>query len=237
VINARVGAQPQQRIRNSTLANDIGASLATVDRGLKELEVAGLIHRKRTGRANIWTIHNEARTGAPVVQEPDLISHPRENRSLTGEVSTNKKNLDTKQSNSSALIREELSMASEPLLDPLEVEAFLESLPANLRPDHTSRLSKSLSEALRRGWTAVGLAQEIRKRITNPDARAGLTMKILGELAQQRASEHSIAATPTPTAWKDVAAAARCDHGEVVGRCALCRWAEQGLTNGERVSA
>ena len=232
VINARVGAQPRQRIRNSTLANDIGASLATVDRGLKELEVAGLIHRKRTGRANIWTVHNEARTGAPVVQEPDLISHPRENRSLTGEVSTNKKNLDTKQSKHSSAYDTEQAVTSEPLLDPFEVEAFLESLPVNLRPDHTSRLSKSLSEALERGWTAVGLAQEIRKRITNPDARAGLTMKILGELAQQRASEHTVPETPTPTAWKDLAAAPRCDHGEVIGRCALCRWAEKELTNG-----
>jgi DNA-binding transcriptional MocR family regulator len=237
VINARVGAQPQQRIRNSTLANDIGASLATVDRGLKELEVAGLIHRKRTGRANIWTVHNEARTGAPVVQEPDLIPHPRENRSLTGEVSTNKKNLDTKQSKHSSAYDTEQAVTSEPLLDPFEVEAFLESLPVNLRPDHTSRLSKSLSEALSRGWTAVGIAEAIRKRITNPDARAGLTMKILGELAQQRASEHTVPETPTPTAWKDLAAAPRCDHGEVIGRCALCRRAEQVLTNGERVSA
>ncbi|MEI7747096.1 MAG: hypothetical protein WCJ28_06120 [Actinomycetota bacterium] len=107
----------------------------------------------------------------------------------------------------------------------------------NLRPEHTSRLSKSLSEALSRGWTAVGIAEAIRKRITNPDARAGLAMKILGELAQQRASEHTVPETPTPTAWKDLAAAPRCDHGEVVGRCALCRRAEQVLTNGERVSA
>jgi len=244
ILDERAGAQGVVRVSQGTLSTDVGTSVRSIKRAVNELEVAGLIHSKITGRSSIISVRNPARSSAPVVPEVPLVAPVEPERGhewhLRGDIygtSTEKEPLEKQASTTSSAYDTEQAVTSEPLLDPFEVEAFLESLPVNLRPDHTSRLSKSLSEALSRGWTAVGIAEAIRKRITNPDARAGLTVKILGELAQQRASEHTVPETPTPTAWKDLAAAPRCDHGEVIGRCALCRRAEQVLTNGERVSA
>jgi Fe2+ or Zn2+ uptake regulation protein len=232
ILDERVGAQDHQRVSQELLAKDVGTTTRTIRRAITELELAGLVHKRRTGRTDMYFVRNPARSSAPVAPQESLIGHECPDRLDISVQSTEKEPLEKQASKHSSAYDTEQAVTAEPLLDPFEVEAFLESLPVNLRPDHTLRLSKSLSEAANRGWTAVGIAEAIRKRITNPDARAGLTIKILGELAQQRADEHTVPETPTPTAWKDLAAAPRCDHGEVVGRCALCRWAEQGLTNG-----
>ena len=236
ILDERAGREGVVRVSQSTLAEDVGTSVRTIKRAVNELEVAGLIHSKITGRSSVISVWNPARTAAPVARQEPLVGQQWHVRGDTSGTSTEKEVLEKQASKHSSAYDTEQAVASEPLLDPFEVEAFLESLPVNLRPDHTSRLSKSLSEALSRGWTAVSIAEAIRKRITNPDARAGLTMKILGELAQQRADEYTVSETPTPTAWKDLAAAARCDHGAILGACALCRHQEQERSN-ERLGA
>ena len=236
ILDERIGAQDSQRVSQELLAQDVGTTTRTIRRAITELEAAGLVHTRRTGRTLMFFVRNPARSSAPVAPQESLIGHQCPDRLDISVQSTEKEVLEKQASKHSSAYDTEQAVASEPLLDPFEVEAFLESLPVNLRPDHTSRLSKSLSEALSRGWTAVSIAEAICKRITNPDARAGLTMKILGELAQQRADEYTVSETPTPTAWKDLAAAARCDHGAILGACALCRHQEQERSN-ERLGA
>ena len=64
IIDGHCGSKSTQKLRLATLASELGASVSTVRRYLRELEDAGLVRTYRTGRALIVGRDNPARKRA-----------------------------------------------------------------------------------------------------------------------------------------------------------------------------
>ena len=221
ILDDRAGASGSVRVSQATLAQDVGTSVRTIKRAIAELGTSGLIHTRVTGRSSYITLWNPSRTTAAQTVQDDLVGHQWPTRGDTSGPSTEKEGLRNKQATPAPV--DELTVPDLLLPDPLEIESFLDALPAHLRPEPNSTVLKHLSAALDHGWTVLSLAAAIRKQITNPDARPGLTVRVLAQLSTQPATEHVDRPTPTPMTVAQLLNAARCDHGELIGRCALCR--------------
>jgi hypothetical protein len=96
-------------------------------------------------------------------------------------------------------------LAAHRAADPIEAQIFLDAIPAHRRPSLTPAASLALGEALAKGWTPKKLAEAINREVTNPHARAGMTVKALRELSQQPPTEHSTnrAEAPLDSEWTD----------------------------------
>lgn len=182
ILDDRQGQRATVRVGLRALMEDTGASESTVRRLIAELVQAGRISRTTTGRTSIYTVHNTARPAAQSV-------HKRTARAFTGERSTEQETLRNKQA---SRYRPSLEPpgAVDAAASTLDRQAFIEQMPAHLRPADTPRLARDLGRALARGWTLTALAAAIRADVPNPNAGPGMAMTALASLAQRPAREY-----------------------------------------------
>jgi len=205
LLDSRQGQHSQNQVRQSVLATDLGLHPRTVKRLVAELVNAGYLTVRQTKGTAFSVIHNPARDRtqkSPQEAQKGQESHPRSDRNGTfikQELSRNKKA--SKQERESvtegpepiaaaaAFMAQELAKAL-PSLDPIAWETYRDALPSHLRPDRNTKVCDTLAAALARGWTATALAQAVGKEVPNPDARPGIAVKVLEQLAQQPPREH-----------------------------------------------
>lgn len=88
--DGRLGVECRARVE--TVADADGCSVRTASRAVEEIEAAGLLERRRTGRASVFTLFAEAPAATPGAGRDrsdltDQIGHPCPIRSVTGGVS------------------------------------------------------------------------------------------------------------------------------------------------------
>jgi hypothetical protein len=196
LLDDRQGTNPHVHVRQTVLAADLGFDERTVREWTQELVAAGLLTTKRTRAVTRYTVHNPERLTHD--RKPDSgrdrnSASGRDRNSASGAVS--KKSFSknsSKQASTSAdehratehaaaapvPLRDEHDIALEGLADPLTVDAFLSGTPLHRRPTSSTTIARLLYEALQR-MPLDSLLARIAADITNPEARAGLTVDAL----------------------------------------------------------
>lgn len=78
VLDGRRASGAWVRVGAETLAADLGTSVSTVSRAAKELEAAGWLERRRTGRTSAWRLANPIRTPKRMASLERVLDAPQE---------------------------------------------------------------------------------------------------------------------------------------------------------------
>lgn len=175
--------RPWTLLRRDLLANDLGVTLATVDR-----LIAGLVKAKRleTRRTRDGLLFRPQRPEVVTSDDSRVVKNrPQSRQNQTPESS---KSLFAKQVDRSQEIESKQAAGSG--ADSLAVQELLLLLPERIRPSETDHVVGLIQAAVSRGWTATGLAQALLKEVTSDKAGPGVTVVELEKLSQQPPSEH-----------------------------------------------
>lgn len=224
-LDGRQGNREHVRVSRGVLAESLGSSLRSVSRAIKELVVAGYLVIKRTGRTSQYRVINLARS------KPSVDNSTRdESRCATDGTSDVPRMAHPQRTNSGELTKQRVAEESstDPAADggrvetapagnvpsersskqatPLDVLAFVKSLPEQYRPQPNTAVAQIVETAMGNGWTPGELAAAVRSSITNDQARPGLAVQVAREFSTQPASEHVHRKPARPT-W-----CGRCDE-------------------------
>lgn len=220
VLDGHAGEEYVTRVRQDTLARELGESLRTVQRALAELVSAGLLLVERTGRSNVYQVLNPSRMTHPESTQKRLAhAQKRQKRATAGgsdmspgggsdtslvaglHKNNQEKNNQVREeppnvarpsrmAGAAAAAENPPQRPSPPPPDPIAVETFLRALPDRLRPQATAAVAGAVADALARGWSPGDLAERIAERAPNANAGPGLAVQILRELSGQPPAEH-----------------------------------------------
>lgn len=242
-LDGRMTDRDSGRIRQDTLAADLGWSRSKIQRATAELVAAGLVESKRTSRSSRLAVVNPVRRPVdnPSSDASDLTHHePRCIRSDAADAS----DLMPPQINISLISNQQQSADPAPA-PPTPVGLADGSAPAKVKIGEylatitaatgaeisaTKTVQRLLGRINRRGITAADLGTLVaaylavhRSSVDNvPGWLAGHVLPAIadGELTEPPAAAKPTPAPPSPA---ELADADRCDHGEIKGRCPLCR--------------
>lgn len=195
ILEGRQGQHQHVRVGLKVLARDLGVSTRTVITTVKSLQAERLITVKKTGRTNYYTVLKPTPSGSRL--------HSRGEAGFTSteqEVMRKKKAKQvpalTTEGSPTRLIksRESLRPTVTALTPPMRADMLLLSLPAQQRPALTNRTLEVFEKLFDMGYSEPEVLAYLKETITNPKARAGLTVETLEALSQIPHRESSTAA-------------------------------------------
>lgn len=225
------------RVKQSTLAEDLGVTERTVRRLVAELVSAGLLTVIQTGRSASYVVHNVSRASTQMPPQDASVGHECPTRQDIHVLAIEEEALSKKASTlsrpsagrpqaapaaASTTAAQELTDAI-PEPDPIQRQAFLDALPAHLRPADSPHVADALAQALHNGWTVPAIAAAIAQQVTNPNARPGMAVTALRDLSRRPAREYDSPSSQTPIPGRYDPTAPRCEHGAELGCCPFCR--------------
>lgn len=242
-LDGRMTDRDSGRIRQDTLAADLGWSRSKIQRATAELVAAGLVDSKRTSRSSRLAVVNPIRR--PVDKSSsdasDLMHH--EARCIRSDAA-DASDLMPPQINISLISNQQQSADPAPatptpagLADgsapaKVKIGEYLAAITAATGAEisATKTVQRLLGRINRRGIPAADLgaltAAYLAVHRSSVDNVPGwLAGHVLPAIAEGELTEPPAAAKPTPLppSPAELAGADRCDHGEMKGRCALCR--------------
>lgn len=238
-IDGRLVARESLRLRQDTLAEDLGWSLAKVKRAMRELTAAGLVESSRTSRSSRLALANPVRRPVdnPVSDRSDLTPHsecslrsdPADSSDLTPpQINTPLSNKEQQHAAAAPATPTPAAVAADELTD--RVGDYLAAITAatGLEITATKAVQRSLGRIRGQGLSAADLAALVAAYLATAgdrlDSPAGFVAgHVLPGIAAGSRPEAPPAPTPTPPPLEQTLTAERCDHGEIHGSCALCR--------------
>jgi hypothetical protein len=260
VLDGRITAKGSQRVRQDTLAGQLGWSRSKVQRITGELARAGYIEIRRTSRSSRIVLSNPVRTGKPDTMQPDSDAAnltPQDARSVKSDAA-DASNLTPRQINKSLRIKNNNNAAAEPSRSSApasasaaeKIQDYLDAIhrATGCKVDATKTTQRNIAAIRSQGLTAADMAALVVAYLAvagdGVHSPAGfIAGHVLPDLAagNKPSQVASDAPTPTPTAFAELQNATPCEHGEPRGpdACALCRNGEldQAAADGKRLLA
>lgn len=243
-LDGRITSAESARIRQDTLAADLGWSRSKVQRTLGELVAAELVESKRTSRSSRMAVRNPVRRSVDSGSS-DASSVTQQRERCVIRDAADASDLTPPQINISLISNQQQSAEPAPatptpagLADEKPpttdskirdyLEAVADACGAELAATRT--VQKLLGKVKGRGITprdlgalvAAAAAVEQDKVRDMPAWIVGYVLPAIaaGEMTETPAASRP---TPTPPTAAELATATRCTHGEIDGRCPLCR--------------
>lgn len=185
IIKGRQAQAPRRRIRLETLMHDTGASKRSVQTWLTELKKAERLEIKITGRASYYTAlePSERCSGVHARDAAECMSTKQE--TLRKKKAKQLPALTTEGAPSRAPTRRVESLSTTATdKTAMRAELLLLSLPAQQRPALTNRTLRVFEKLFDMGYSEPEVLAHLKEAITNPKARAGLTVETLEALTQ-----------------------------------------------------
>lgn len=233
-LDGRLTEVNSQRIRQDTLAADLGWSVQKVKRTIKELMAVGLIEGARTSRSSRYKVKNTARRPVDNLESEVSLVIPQEKCSATGDTAEVSLVIPPQIINS-LIIKNNNIAAGQPLASasvgaekkPKTADCLAAIKAATgITVDCNKTVIAKLGKIKALGITPADLGAlvaaylAVAGELTNP---AGyVAAHVLEQIAAGNRPPKPTAA-PKHLSPSEIANAQRCGHGEIVGRCAICR--------------
>jgi hypothetical protein len=198
VIEGCQGGRSQIQLKRETIANRRGRSVSAIGRDVKELTGRGFLEVVRTRGASFYR-----------VKHPDLIEkgQKRPTREVRNDPYIKQEVIRNKKASLENNILDPLACFAETTISPrsttprpmrkdnlqpaaaafesLRIGLFLDQLDTQgiQKPEQNRKISEILTALFAAGWKETDLIKELKRRITNPNARKGLTVTELQSLA------------------------------------------------------
>ena len=181
----RQGQHQHVRVGLKVLAQDMGCSTRTVITRIQSVQAKGLITVKKTGRTNYYTVLKPTSSGSMIHSRGEAGFTSTEQEVMRKKKAKQLPALTTEGAPSRAPTRRVESLSTTATdKTAMRAELLLLSLPAQQRPALTNRTLKAFSKLFDMGYSEPEVLAHLKETITNPNARAGLTVETLEALAQ-----------------------------------------------------
>lgn len=231
-LDGRITQTKSLRLRQDTLAADLGWSVSKVKRCMGELVAVGLVTSDRTSRSSRLKVLNPVRRGVDILPGDRSDLNQQDVRSVNSDPA-DRSDLTPPYINNS-LINNNNSVAGQtptPTATGFSTEnpigGYIEAIAkAGVQLSPTKTIQRLLGKIKTQGVTPVELTELVRRYLAAGVNIADPTPYVAGyvlvELAEGRrpAAPKTAPGQMSPT---ELANARRCEHGAVTGQCALCR--------------
>jgi hypothetical protein len=231
-LDGRITETKSLRLRQDTLAADLGWSVSKVKRGMGELVAAGLVGSLRTSRSSRLNVLNPVRRTVDNLPGDRSDLSQQDTRSVNSDPA-DRSDLTPPQINNSLINNNNIVAGQIPtptatgFSEENPIGGYLEAIAeAGVTLSATKTIQRLFGKIKTQGVTPAELTELVRRylaagiNVANPTPYvAGY---VLSELAAGRRPEAPKSA-PNQMTPTELANASRCDHGAVAGQCALCR--------------
>ena len=233
-LDGRITEQDSQRLRQDTLAADLGWSRSKIQRNIRELTAAGLIEGARTSRSSRYKVKNTARRPVDNLESDASDLTPLTECGIRSDAA-DRSDLTPPQIINSLIIKDNNNAAGQPLASasvgaekkPKTADCLAAIKAATgITVDSNKTVIAKLGKIKALGITPTDLGAlvaaylAVAGELTNP---AGyVAAHVLEQIAAGNRPPKPTAA-PKHLSPSEIANAQRCGHGEIVGRCAICR--------------
>jgi len=199
ILEGRQGQHQHVRVGLKVLARDLGVSTRTVITLMKSIQAEGLITVKKTGRTNYYTVLKPTPSGSRLHSRGEVGFTSTEQEVMRKKKAKQVPALTTEDTPTRLNKSRESLSPTGTALTPMRADMLLLSLPAQQRPALTNRTLRVFEKLFDMGYSEPEVLAHLKETITNPKARAGLTVETLEALAQ---IPHRESNTATETATK-----------------------------------
>ena len=196
LLEGRQGNHAHARVGLKVLSTNLGVGTRSVKRFLSELTQADLLSIKRTGRTNIYVVLKRVERGhmSPIrgdvgvpSTEQEVIRNKKaslENNILDPLACFAETTISPRSTTPRPMRKDNLQPAAA-AFESLRIGLFLDQLDTQgiQKPEQNRKISEILTALFAAGWKETDLIKELKRRITNPNARKGLTVTELQSLA------------------------------------------------------
>jgi len=166
---------------------------------MKSIQAEGLITVKKTGRTNYYTVLKPTPSGSRLHSRGEVGFTSTEQEVMRKKKAKQVPALTTEDTPTRLNKSRESLSPTGTALTPMRADMLLLSLPAQQRPALTNRTLRVFEKLFDMGYSEPEVLAHLKETITNPKARAGLTVETLEALAQ---IPHRESNTATETATK-----------------------------------
>jgi hypothetical protein len=229
-LDGRITQTKSLRLRQDTLAADLGWSVSKVKRCMGELVAAGLVGSLRTSRSSRINVLNPVRRTVDNLPADRSDLSEQEARSVNSDPA-DRSDLTPPYINNSLINNNNIAAGQTPTPTATgfstenPIGGYLEAIAeAGVQLSATKTIQRFLGKIKVQGVTPAELTELVRCYLATgvniADPVPYVAGYVLAELAAGRRPPKSAPKQMSPT---ELANARRCDHGAITGQCALCR--------------
>lgn len=231
-LDGRITQTKSLRLRQDTLAADLGWSVSKVKRCMGELVAVGLVESSRTSRSSRLKVLNPVRRTVDNLPGDRSDLSPQDVRSVNSDPA-DRSDLTPPQINNSLINNNNSVVGQTPtptatgFSNENPIGGYIEAIAkAGVQLSPTKTIQRLLGKIKTQGVTPPELTELVRRYLAAGVNIANPTPYVAGyvliELAEGRrpAAPKTAPGQMSPT---ELANARRCEHGAVTGQCALCR--------------
>ena len=231
-LDGRITQTKSLRLRQDTLAADLGWSVSKVKRCMGELAAVGLVESSRTSRSSRIKVLNPVRRSVDNLPADRSDLSQQETRSLNSDPA-DRSDLTPPYINNSLINNNNIAAGQTPTPTATgfskenPIGGYLEAIAeAGVQLSATKTIQRLFGKIKTQGVTPAELTELVRRYLATGVNIADPTPYVAGyvllELAEGRRPQAPKSA-PKQMSPTELANARRCDHGAVAGQCALCR--------------
>lgn len=231
-LDGRITKTNSLRLRQDTLAADLGWSVSKVKRCMGELVAVGLVTSDRTSRSSRLKVLNPVRRGVDILpaDRSDLTqqdvrsvnSDPADRSDLTPPYINN-----SLINNNNSVVGQTPTPTATGFSNENPIGGYIEAIAkAGVQLSATKTIQRFLGKIKTQGITPVELTELVRRYLAAGVNIADPTPYVAGYVLVELAAGRRPPAqknAPSQMSPTELANAPRCEHGAVSGQCALCR--------------